>query len=339
MSSLCLAIDGGTTNTRATFLDGHTPAASARRSVGARDVAREKSAHRLAEAVSLCIDEVLKQSGAKLDDVEFIAASGMLTSNVGLLELPHLSAPASMDDLAAAVETRTFPEICAKPIHFVRGIRVDAEADDKCTPGDMMRGEEAETFGLLTLLRQSGPAQLLLPGSHTKLVRVDEQGRIAAIRTSLTGETIDALARNTVLASSVADPLPARLDEKLLEQGAQWAGNHGLLHAAFGVRLAQVLRGRSAEECAALLVGAVVAADIHEMVRSQALDAGLTVFVAGGSAQRAIYAQLLQSILAKTPLKVHPVDETYCQVAAAVGATEIVRRRLDQTLNKENNHE
>lgn len=335
MNERCLAIDGGTTNTRAVLLQGQRAVATARRKVGARDVARQGQASPVAEAVSKCIAEVLEETGTSLDDVEFIAASGMLTSNVGLIDLPHLPAPVSLADLASAVEIRTLPEICDKAIHFVRGVRLNRDDQPGLTPGDMMRGEEAETFGLLQLLDRRDRTQLILPGSHTKLIQIDDQGRIVSLRTSMTGEMLDALARHTVLAASIPDPLPPELDEIFLEQGARWGKEQGLLHAAFGVRLAQVLQGRSPEQCAALLVGAVIGTDILEMQRSGALDVSTAVLVAGSASLRVVYARLLQTMLANTHLKVQPVDETHCQVAAAVGAASIVRQRLKQNTAKE----
>lgn len=66
---------------------------------------------------------------------------------------------------------------------------------------DMMRGEETEFIGLSEKL-QSG-CIYVLPGSHSKLIKTDEQGRISSFVTTLTGEMIFALSQSTILKDAV----------------------------------------------------------------------------------------------------------------------------------------
>ena len=66
----------------------------------------------------------------------------MITSDMGLLEIPHVPAPASVGDLHDAMRTQTFPEIAPFPIHFIPGVRNFAGPVDLDNFGmmDMMRG-------------------------------------------------------------------------------------------------------------------------------------------------------------------------------------------------------
>jgi len=77
---MIIAIDGGTTNTRLTLMDGGKIIKKYKLNVGARD----KS---LAEAVRGGLAEVMCPA------VTRIAASGMITSDAGLFSLPHIAAP------------------------------------------------------------------------------------------------------------------------------------------------------------------------------------------------------------------------------------------------------
>ena len=45
---------------------------------------------------------------------------------------------------------------------------------------DIMRGEEAETFGLIEQLKLQGPAIFVLPGSHSKFISLDAGNRVTA---------------------------------------------------------------------------------------------------------------------------------------------------------------
>ena len=56
-------------------------------------------------------------------DVKRCVAYGMITSDMGLLEIPHVPAPASAADLRDAMRAQRFPEIAPFPIHFIPGVR------------------------------------------------------------------------------------------------------------------------------------------------------------------------------------------------------------------------
>ena len=88
--SYIITLDTGTTNTRVILWDSKfCPAASAKSEVGVRNTAIDGSNRRLKAAVKECLEQVLRDAGASYDEVEAVIASGMITSNVGLVEIPH----------------------------------------------------------------------------------------------------------------------------------------------------------------------------------------------------------------------------------------------------------
>ena len=168
-----IAVDGGTTNTRARLVHEGRVVATARRSVGVRDavlsagravegpspqmaVPRDGLRQRLRTAVAEAIAEVSEaidgpvRGQARLIRPGLIAAAGMLTSEMGLVTVAHLLTPAGLDELAAGVVVRSIPEIADVPIAFVPGLKTPPdEGPDGWMRADVMRGEECETLGAL----------------------------------------------------------------------------------------------------------------------------------------------------------------------------------------------
>src|SRR5215470_11139199 len=101
----CLTcVDAGTTNTRVWLTAGDRVIARARAGVGVRDTARDGSSSRLRDALRELIDRVrvdARDQGFAQSPVCVIAA-GMITSPLGLAEVPHVPTPAGLNELAAA---------------------------------------------------------------------------------------------------------------------------------------------------------------------------------------------------------------------------------------------
>ena len=137
-----IALDGGTTNTRAHLLRGHRVIATSQRTVGARDTVLgdrgepgTRHRARLVQAVREVVEEIGEilegeaQGGRGAGDAprpDLIVAAGMLSSEVGLVAVPHVEAPAGLDDLARAAAVVTLPEVDDRPILVVPGVRTPA---------------------------------------------------------------------------------------------------------------------------------------------------------------------------------------------------------------------
>jgi 2-dehydro-3-deoxygalactonokinase len=330
---LAVALDGGTSTTRARLVAGDRVVAVARRDVGVRDAVRADGRSALAAAVREAIDEVVRASGGA--GPELIVASGMLSAEVGLAAVPHVVAPAGLDALARGVAAREIPAVADRPILFVPGVRTSpAEGPDGWAEADVMRGEECETLGALHLLgpspgpdRPSPTRAFVWPGSHTKLVEVDGEGRIVRSHTTLAGEMTQALARHTLLAASLPDALPDDPDPEALEAGARLVGREGLGRAAFLVRVAALSGALDPLRRASFWIGAVVADDAAHLARHPILRGRrCAVWVGGRQPQRSLYARWLA---ARHEGPVAALDDDRAERAAAVGAVTIARRLRD----------
>jgi len=269
------ALDCGTTNSRLSLVDGdgrvvHRGAVKA----GVRDTAiRGSNAFLKAELLRL-LDETLTAAGVSRASVDFVISSGMITSELGIRELPHLFAPVSMKDLAGSI-TRIDPEESFDPevpLYLIRGVKnpYDPGANDVSRVGDLdfMRGEETQVAGLLELHGGGIPTTMINLSSHSKFIPVDGAGRILGSLTTLSGQVFEALVKETFIGKSVApgDGSPWDAEVPFHRETADLAydivGEAGLLRAFMMPRFMDVLLKTDWKRRRAFVESALAADDL-----------------------------------------------------------------------------
>ncbi len=289
---MIVVVDSGTTSTRVWVVEhGDVKASSSSRS-GARDVVRTRDRSELLGRIRELADEALAAAGSTWEAVEAIVAFGMITSELGLEEVPHLEAPVDRRMLAAALVERRYGDALPAPVYLIPGVRSDGEELDLA---DFMRGEETEVAGLLALGEPEPPFLYISTGSHTKFVGVDREARINWSLTTLSGELLLALQRETILAELIDLEAPPA-DLAALQEGAGFVERAGLSRALFGARLLNRVRGVSAAFCSDFLHGAIAGADLLSLRRAAEARGGLPdrVAIGGQGTLRAAYRHLLE---------------------------------------------
>lgn len=250
--ALRLWVDGGTTNTRFTLTRGEEVVERTCRRVGAANADLSLRNAPLAAAVADEIAALESRHGAR---IERICASGMITSQNGLLEVPHLSAPAGLYELARGVRTVRLAEVSqTAPVDFIPGVR--------CGEGmaaDVMRGEETEIMGWKE--KETGNRLFLHFGSHNKAILVKE-GRIVQSLTTLSGELLYAVTHDTILRSAAGGEPPAVFLAEDAERGFEAAVAGGATRALFEARLYAIQCDKTPAQVYAFLVGALVQQDL-----------------------------------------------------------------------------
>lgn len=204
-------IDCGTTNTRVYILNEENRiVAEGARKVGVRNTSMTGSKDALRNGVCEAIVEAAELAGIKPTDLEFAIASGMITSEIGLLEIPHLVAPIGLDELAANVRLVQGGEALPIdiPILFIRGIRNNY--GDNATLRDIrnvdfMRGEETQVVGILEEFAVTEPVNIIVLSSHTKIIHADAAGKIVASLTTLSGQLYEAILKETMIGKSLTE--------------------------------------------------------------------------------------------------------------------------------------
>lgn len=293
-----LTIDTGTTNTRVCVWRDGVPLAQAARQVGVRDTAITGNRTKLEAGVRETIEEALRLASVAADDIDRALASGMITSNMGLCEIPHVTAPVAIKALAGAMREATIENVWPQPIWFVPGVRNDVAhiGLHNCEAMDMMRGEEVETFALVEGLALREPAVIVLPGSHSKFVSLDERQQITGCVTTLAGELLHVISHETILASSLDGGFATRIDADMLLAGARSASQIGLGRACFSVRILDQFTVYDANARANFLLGAVLGADLLTLKNSSAIEVtpGMRFVISGKAILREAIALLVQ---------------------------------------------
>ena len=219
---LILTIDSGTSNTRAKLWQDGRLLAKSFAAVGVRDTVITGSRQKLQMGVRQAMLAAAQTAGIDIREVGLILASGMITSNVGLCEVPHVLAPAGIKELARGLAMSRIEAVVEQPFWFVPGIKNNVAAVDLNTyeAMDIMRGEEVETFGLIEQLKLQGPAIFVLPGSHSKFISLDAGNRVTACLTTLAGELLDIITGHTILAGALGRSFAQEFDRTHVAGGS-----------------------------------------------------------------------------------------------------------------------
>ena len=290
-------------------------------------------------------------------DVIRILASGMITSEFGLYELPHLTAPAGIKELHDSMAEVSFPEISPIPFVFIRGIKVNS---DKLCDFDMMRGEETELVGIKFLQENSEKKGgnsgekgenssemcenssekceisskkcanfdqsadeskenwgriFVLPGSHSKIIRTDRDGRVVSFSTMLTGEMLMSLSQSTILKDAV-DISIGEFDREHLIWGCKFAIEEGLNKSLFKVRILKNAFKANPVQVYSFFVGAVLSDEIRSI-----LSDGCREVVIGGNHQiKEATATLIKALSNKS---VTTLSDSEVAASTTIGAISI----------------
>ncbi len=257
-----LAVDTGTTNTTVWLVENDRILREMRRPVGVRTTSIAGDRALLQTTLGEAIECVAKQASSP---PRFVLAAGMITSSLGLLEVPHVVAPAGAETLSQYVRMKTFAAVSPLPFFLVPGVRIHRAPCqlNNVERTDIIRGEETEIMGLLTRRNPHRTWLFLHLGSHAKAIEIDGQGRIVNSTSTLSGECLDVLCTQTILAGRLAHLKPTKLAERFFQKGCEYAKRNGLLRALFMVRLLEENPRYRPTDLYSFLAGALSLSDLH----------------------------------------------------------------------------
>ncbi len=306
-----IAIDGGTTNTRISLVKNRKIIDTIKLSIGARVCI--ENADLLKTEIKKSIEKLLIDNSQNENDITCILASGMITSEFGLCSLPHIETPAGINELHSSMHRVTFEDISQIPFVFIRGVKVSSDSFENA---DVMRGEETELMGLISL--EYGKCIYVLPGSHSKIIKTDEAGKIYDFSTMLTGEMIYSLSQHTILKDAV-DLSVSEINSEYLLKGFDFCTKEGINKALFKTRILKNIFGRSKEETYSFFLGTILCEEIQQIIKSDAQ----TVVLGGKTEIKNPMAEILK---ARDNKKIILLDENEVALSTALGAVRIFEK-------------
>ena len=331
--NVLLVVDGGTTNLRVSLLESVSFKIldSRKAEGGVKYTAEDGHNGRLKSLLHSAIGDLLEKHSLVEADVTHCIAYGMITSGLGLIEIPHRIAPVSEAELRAGMVTRIFSEIASFPIEFIPGVRNFAGAVDESNCGgmDMMRGEETEAEGLYRLLELRGrPAVFVLPGSHNKFVRMGAGGEILSCLTSISGELLDAITHHTILTDAVKGGFCTEetCDPAMVRAGARECAAMGLGRAAFAGRILSTLGNAEPAKVQSWLLGAALAEDAKAL-RIFADGDSCPVFVAGKPPLQRAFLDVLEELSVAGAAGVEPALSVRMGITGALAVSGLLESR------------
>lgn len=305
-------IDCGTTNSRVYIVDEYGKIyGKATKQVGVRDTATTGSKDTLRNGLKETIVRASKDADIDVKDIQAVFSSGMITSEIGLMEIPHLMAPCGIEELANSVTLVENAGLTDEkiPVYFVRGIKNHMQEKIENPTAivgelDFMRGEETQVLGMLSDSRVKLPMMIVVLSSHTKFIPVSNTGKILGSLTTMSGQMYDAIIHHTFVGKSVekrenSEEMPENyFDIAVIEEAVKWIKKGGIVRACMFPRFLDVLLDTKWYE-RALFFDALIAAE--DMLCVNTLDAicsqvpGNFVFV-GHPERTRIYEYVIKKV-------------------------------------------
>lgn len=332
-------IDCGSVSTKVYILgDNGNILSSTVKNVGVKDTASSGSSEILKQGIKEAILSLIESSKLELSELEFAIAFGMITSEIGLKEIPHIVAPAGLTELADNVEIvhdlNVFP--LDIPVIFIRGMKNSCQSKNYAgiRGVDLMRGEETQVIGVLERLKPSLPINILELGSTTKLIHVNSDGKIAGSITSISGQVYDAIKKETFIGKCVRakqeEPAPLGFfSEEIFKAAQKCVNNAGFLRTMLLTRFSEITLPTKWFELKFFLESAIAADDVKlfdeaENLLGFELD---TDFVLVGHKDRcAIYEYIIRQRSNYTKEIVSISDKQEIDMLGITGATKLAEK-------------
>lgn len=216
------------------------------------------------QKLKLYIDALAEKLLLNLYDIP-VMISGMASSSIGMLLVNYADLPFSLDGSNAAFVQIPADKNFSNDIVLISGIK-------SCD--DVMRGEETQVLGLMSLLQEEGfyyeKAMLILPGTHSKHIQI-EGNFITNFQTFMTGEVYELLSKHSILKDSVGEKKSdffSEDDMDAFKKGIHVSANSSLLHNIFSVRTNQLFGHFDRNQNSHYLSGVLIGSELRSLTIS-----------------------------------------------------------------------
>ncbi len=232
-----IAVDWGTTNRRAYWIDGQGRCA---------DEFEDSSGVLSVPAGGF--PGAVAEIRARLGDRPLLLA-GMIGSNRGWVEAPYVPCPAGLDDLAGKLVWADDRTAIVPGVSYVGQGRAD-----------VMRGDEVQLLGAVAAGLVEPGGFVCHPGTHNKWALL-RHGTIQIFGTVMTGELFNLLKEHSILADLLQTPVDVN---DAFKRGVRRAMEREMLPAdLFGVRAAVLLGQANKDDASSYVSGLLIGTDVR----------------------------------------------------------------------------
>ncbi|MCM4170519.1 2-keto-3-deoxy-galactonokinase [Arenibacter sp. TNZ] len=257
--------------------------------------------------------EYLMSQLEKLDlngvENNYLVASGMLSSSIGMQELEYCKLPMAFsgEELISS-----WLSLGGKfDLLLISGAR---------TNNDVMRGEEIQAIGLTDYLPRDEKGILVLPGTHSKHILFDA-GRFIDFTTYMTGELFEVIRKHTILSASVEEVGWSPSFKDIFAEGVKKGIANQQMASLFSIRANSLIHKTSSKENYYYLSGLLIGAELSHLKEKSE-----TVYLAVTGIQNELYQLALKSFL---PLeRIVCFDPQYIEKALLVGQRKILEQHV-----------
>ena len=299
-----VTIDCGTTNSRIYIVDSLGKVFSkGKKNVGVKDTAITGSNEVLINGLKELFNDVLKMSNINMSEIKIILSSGMITSELGIKEIPHISAPCNINDLAKNIVKVDNIDLTGSniPMYFIPGIKnkynkekIDYNHVDSL---DFMRGEETQVIGLIRNSVTYYPKMVIILSSHTKFILIDTIGKIYGSITTMSGQLYDAIINHTFVGKSINDDKKNNdyNEIKILELAKKCSNSYGIIRSLMFPRFMDVLLDTSSKQRKLFLDALIAYEDIKVIpyLKKIKIFEKYEVIIIGDKERSELYKKLL----------------------------------------------
>lgn len=223
------------------------------------------------------LSKKLEHHFADFENVPLIC-TGMLSSNLGIRELPYAQVPIESDGNGLLTEVLELNN--GRKFILVSGVRSEL---------GFMRGEEIQAVGLAEHLHTEGI--LMLPGTHSKHIEY-RQNKFVEIKNFMTGELFEMLSNYSILSGSVARDAWSDQYTSAFIKGVKSSVNEGLSPHLLQVRANDLFSLSSEKENYYFLSGLLIGDEI-----SGHISADEHIYMAAGGTTFPLYELALKSVI------------------------------------------
>lgn len=208
------------------------------------------------QVIERAIDKISNQQGEAFQDLP-VVVSGMASSTLGMIELPYATLPFHVEGKNLVSE---LVNSGGRPILVISGFRSDI---------DVIRGEETQLIGCAALHPSETDMMVLLPGTHSKFVEV-QQRQVISFSTYMTGEVFNLLLTKSMLAASIKSTAESgQFSLHAFRAGLDLAGETPLLTAIFRIRTNQLFARFTPEENYDFLSGLLIGSELLSILQKK----------------------------------------------------------------------